>query len=149
MNAELRRLRGRGEISSEFGPLPSALRPWQPVQRCMKMCSPAALPNQQTMGTGFFSGTLRGFRSRAAARARRFARHSRSTPLICSSVSALPHAGIEVPGTPSWMEVRKRSFRLGGHELGLGQVARRRIQIDGADAACRRPFRRGSARTAS
>ena len=38
----LRRLRGRGTMSSELGPLPSALRPWQPVQRSRKMASPRA-----------------------------------------------------------------------------------------------------------
>ena len=63
MKAELRRLRGRGDMSIELGPWPSALRPWQPVQRCMKVASPRLMDSGDE-GTGFCSAILRGFNCR-------------------------------------------------------------------------------------
>ena len=56
-----RKLRGRGRISSEFGPLPSALRPWHKVHFYKKIPSPWSTGAWEK-ATGFSRRKLRGFR---------------------------------------------------------------------------------------
>ena len=66
-------MRGLGLMSSEFGPLPSALRPWQPVQRCRKISSPWV--TEAVVGNPLY---MSGDQSPQAAKAQAFAEELRT-----------------------------------------------------------------------
>ena len=102
------------------------------MQRCMKMVSPRST-DAGDIATGFASGTLRGFN--VAVRLL----HKRCPDVVEDTVDllvgeCLAPGGIEVPGTPFVNGVEEAGLRLGDHELGLGQVARPRIEINRIDA---------------